>query len=268
MIIIGEKINATTKRVAEAIGQRDVSFLQELALQQVEAGAHYVDVNAGRGQGSDQETEDLKWVLDVIRNVTNVPLVLDSSDCRAIEVALDHYHGETVMINSVNAEEEKMKVLLPLAMEHKADIIALVMDGGGVPKDVDGRIRACDVILDRATACGVPLEKVFVDPLAIPLSVDTTQGMVTLKTLEEIKSRYPSVKTTIGLSNASYGLPLRGTVNRSLLIMAMYLGLDSGILDPLDTKLMAHIKAAQVVLGNDPLCKSYLKDYRKGRIKE
>jgi len=268
MLIIGEKINATSKRVAEAIRHRDTALLQEMACQQVEAGAHYLDVNAGRGQGTAQEVEDLKWVIDTVGAATDVPLSIDSSDPEAIKAALAHYRGHAAIINSVNAEEERLTVLLPLTLEHQADVIALAMDDSGVPSEVEGRLRACDRILERAVTYGIPLERILLDPLVLPLSVDTDQGMVTLRTLEQIKSRYPQAKTTLGLSNASYGLPMRGVINRALLLIAMYLGLDSVILDPLDTKLMAHIKAAQVVLGRDTFCKNYLKDYRKGRLME
>lgn len=268
MLIIGERINATSKRVAEAIGLRDATFLQELARQQVDAGAHYLDVNAGRGQGSEQEAEDLKWTIDTVQAVTDVPLSIDSSDPQALTAALTYYRGHAAIINSVNAEEGKLSALLPLALEHQADVVALAMDDSGVPKDVEGRLRACDRILRRAVAYGLPLEKILLDPLVLPLSVDTNQGMVTLRTLEQIKARYPEAKTTLGLSNVSYGLPLRGPINRSLLLMAMYLGLDSVILDPLDARLMAHIKAAQVFLGQDPFCRDYLKNYRKGSLRE
>ena len=268
MLIIGERINATTKRVAEAIGNRDAPFLQELARQQVDAGAHYLDVNAGRGQGSEQEAEDLKWAIDAVRMVTDVPLSIDSSDPGAIKAAVAHYRGKAVIINSVNAEEIKLATLLPLAQEYQADVIALTMDDSGVPNDVEGRLRACDRILERAVAYGVPLERIFIDPLALPVSVDTDQGMVTLRTLEHIRTRYPQAKTTLGLSNVSYGLPLRGVINRALLLIAMYIGLDSVILDPLDAKLMARIRAAEVVLGRDPFCRGYLKDYRKGRLQD
>ena len=268
MLIIGEKINATSKRIAEAISQRNVSFLQELAYQQVNAGAHYLDVNAGRGQGSEQEVEDLKWAIDTVQAATDVPLAIDSSDPGAIKAALTHYRGNAAIINSVYAEERKLAALLPLALEHRSCYPQPDMDDNGVPKDVDGRLRACERILERAVAYRVPLERIFLDPLALPLSVDTELGMVTLRTLEQIKVRWPEAKTTLGLSNASYGLPLRSVINQALLIMAMYVGLDSVILDPLDARLMTNIKAAQVVLGRDPLCKGYLKDYRKGRIKE
>ena len=268
MLIIGERINATTKRVAEAISQKDASLLQELARQQVDAGAHYLDVNAGRGRSSEQEAEDLKWLIDTVRAVTDVPLSIDSSDPVAIKAALSYYQGNTAIINSVNAEERKLEALLSLAPEHHASVIALAMDDKGIPKDVEGRLAACDRILERAVAYGVPLEKIYLDPLALPLSVDTEQGIVTLRTLEQIKARYPQAKTTLGLSNASYGLPLRGLVNRALLLVAMYVGLDSVILDPLDEKLMTHIRAAQVVLGRDPFCRGYLTGYRKGRIRE
>ena len=268
MLIIGENINATSKRVAEAIERRDDLFLQEMARQQVDAGANYLDVNAGRGRGTEQEIEDLKWAIETVQAATDVPLAIDSSDPQAIRAALAHYSGKAAMINSVNAEDDRLRALLPLTLEHQADVIALAMGDGGVPRDVEGRLRACDRIMERAAAYGVPLERIFLDPLVLPLSVDTDEGLVTLRTLEQIKARYPQAKTTLGLSNVSYGLPLRGTINRALLLMAMYLGLDSVILDPIDARLMAHIRAAQVVLGRDPFCKSYLKDYRRGTIKE
>jgi len=206
--------------------------------------------------------------MDTVRAVTDVPLAIDSSDSQAIKAALAHYGGSAAIINSVNAEEDKLKALLPLVLEYDADVIALAMDDSGVPDDVEGRLSVCDRILERAVAYGIPLERVLLDPLVLPLSVDTNQGMVTLRTLEQIKARWPQARTTLGLSNVSYGLPLRGVINRALLLMAMYLGLDSVILDPLDERLMAHIKAAQVVLGKDPFCKGYLKDYRKGRIRD
>jgi len=268
MLIIGERINAASKRVAEAIGRRDAALLQEMARQQVEAGVDYVDVNAGRGQGSEQEVADIKWVIDTVQTATDVPLCIDSSDPQALKAAMLHYRGKAAIINSVNAEDRKLSALLPLALEHRAGVIALAMDESGVPTDVAGRLRACDRILERAEVYEVPLETIFLDPLVLPLAVDTSQGMVTLRTLEQIKARYPQAKTTLGLSNASYGLPLRGVINRALLLMATYLGLDSVILDPLDARLMAHIKASQVVLGRDPFCKDYLKEYRKGGIRD
>jgi len=268
MLIIGEKINATNKGIAEAISRKDVPFLQDIARQQVAAGADYLDVNAGTGQGIEQEVEDIRWVIETVQAVTDVPLSIDSSDSRVIEAALARYRGKATIINSVDAEDEKLTAILPLALEHQASIIALAMDDSGVPRDVERRLKACDYILERVAACGLPLEMVFLDPLVLPLSVDANQGMVTIRTLERIKTLYPQAKTTLGLSNVSFGLPLRGTINGALLLMSMQLGLDSVILDPLDAKLMTHIKAAQVVLGEDQFCRDYLRDYRRGRIKE
>lgn len=268
MLIIGEKINATNKGIAEAIGRKDVPFLQEIARQQVSAGADYLDVNAGTGRGMEQEVEDIRWVIEAVQAVTDVPLSIDSSDSRVIEAALTHYRGKATIINSVNAEDKKLTAILPLVLEYQANVIALAMDDSGVPRDVPGRLKACDYILERVVAGGLPLERVFLDPLVLPLSVDANQGMVTLRALEQIKTLYPQIKTTLGLSNISYGLPLRGTINGTLLLMAMQLGLDSVILDPLDAKLMAHIKAAQLVLGEDQFCRDFLKDYRKGKVKE
>lgn len=268
MLIIGEKINASGRRVREAIRKRDKPFLQRVATEQVAAGADYLDVNAGMGQGSEQEAEDMEWLIAVVQEVMDKPLAIDSADPRVIEAGLRRYRGPSVIINSINAEDEKLKALLPLVAEHRAQVIALAMDERGIPSEVEGRIKACARILERASSYRIPQERIFFDPLALPIAVDTREGMITLKTLEQIKSRYPEAKTTLGLSNVSYGLPLRGVINRALLLMALYMGLDSVIMDPLDSKLMAYIKGAEVILGQDPFCKEYLKSYRKGILVE
>jgi len=269
MILIGENINATNKEVAGAIAQRDEKFFIDLATAQTEAGADFIDVNAGSGHGPKQEgIAAMEWLVETVQKATDMPLTIDSDDPAIISAALNKYRGEKVIINSVTAEPARLESIGPLAAERQAWLIALAMDAEGIPASVGKRLDACDSIMTYLTGLGMAAEQILFDPLVLPIAVDTTQGLVTLQTIAQIKSRYPQAKTTLGLSNASYGLPMRGVINRALLLIAMYLGLDSVILDPLDTKLMAHIKAAQVVLGRDTFCKNYLKDYRKGRLME
>jgi len=140
MLIIGEKINATSKRVAEAIVNKDAGFIQELARQQVEAGADYIDVNAGTGQGIDQEISDLKWAIDAVREAVDTPLCLDSSDPQALAAATAHYSGTALIINSVNAEAERLDPVGRVAAERGARLIALVMGEGGIPRTVEERV--------------------------------------------------------------------------------------------------------------------------------
>jgi cobalamin-dependent methionine synthase I len=263
MIIIGEKINATTKRVAEAIINRDAAFIRELARQQVDAGANYLDVNAGTGKGTAQEIADLQWTMDTVRDVTDVSLCLDSSDPRALVAAMSHYNGTKAMINSVNAEPEKLELLGRLAAEHQASLVALVMREG-IPNTVEERLAVSELIIKHLTRLGMREEQIFFDPLVLPISVDTHQGLVTLKTIEQIKSRYPSAKTVMGLSNISFGLPNRGMVNQAFLLMAASAGLDAAILDPLDAKMMSLVRIADMLTGKDASCREYIRAYRKG----
>ncbi|MFC1971132.1 dihydropteroate synthase, partial [Chloroflexota bacterium] len=135
----------------------------------------------------------------------------------------------------------------------------------GIPDTVEKRLAACEKIMNYLTELGMAAEQVFFDPLVLPVSVDSNQGLVTLKTIEQIKSRYPEAKTAMGLSNVSYGLPERKLINRSFLLMAAYAGLDAAILDPLDARMMSVIKVADMLTGKDT-SRSYLRAHRKGAI--
>ena len=265
MIIIGEKINATTKRVAEAIVNKDAALIRELARQQADAGANYLDVNAGTGRGTTQEITDLKWAMDAVRDATDVPLCLDSSDPHALVAAMSHYHGTKAMINSVNAEPEKLETLGRLAAERQASLVALVMREG-IPYTVEERLAASELIMTHLTRLGVREDQIFFDPLVLPISVDTHQGLVTLKTIEQIKSRHPFAKTVIGLSNISFGLPNRGIINQAFLLMAASAGLDAVILDPVDAKMMSLVRVADMLTGKDAACREYIRAHRKGLL--
>lgn len=268
MLIIGEKINATGKRVAEAIVNKDADFIQGLARRQAEAGADYIDVNASTGQGMDQEIADLKWAMEVVQQAVDVPLCLDSSDPQSLAAATAHYAGSELIINSVNAEAERLDPIGRVAAERGAGIIALVMGEGGIPRTVDERIAAADLIMDHLKRLGVKQEQVYFDPLVLPISVDTEQGLVTLRTIEQIKSRYPSAKTVVGLSNVSYGLPQRGIINRAFLLMAATVGLDAAIMDPTDMRMMSMVRVSDMLTGKDPACKGFIKAHRKGMLLE
>ena len=265
MLVIGENINASNRAVAEAIAGRDREFLENLARAEAAAGADFIDVNAGAGHGTpEQEIVTMEWLVEVVQKATEKPLAIDSDSPSVIEAALHKYHGERPLINSVNAEPERLASVGPLAAERKAWLVALAMGTDGIPNNVEERLAACELILTHLGRLGLEAEQVFFDPLVLPISVDSGQGIVTLKTIEQIKSRYPGARTVIGLSNISYGLPNRKVVNRGFLLMAAYAGLDAVILDPLDAKIMSFIRIANMLMGDDPLCRKYIRDYRKG----
>ncbi len=265
MLVIGEKINASNRSVGEAIVKRDSEFVANLARAQAAAGADFIDVNSGTGYGSSQqETAAVEWLVEVVQAATDKPLSIDSESPDVIEAALLKYRGEKVIINSVTAERSRLDSIGPLAAKRQAWLIALAMGADGIPNSVEERLAACETIIAYLTQLGMKAEQVFFDPLVLPISVDSSQGLVALKTVEQIKSRYPGTKTVMGLSNISYGLPNRKLVNRSFLLMAAYAGLDAVILDPLDAKAVSLTKVADMLIGKDPLCKRYLRAHRKG----
>ncbi|MFP3975493.1 MAG: dihydropteroate synthase [Chloroflexota bacterium] len=269
MLVVGEVINATNKKVGQAIADRDKEFLQNLAKEEDAAGADFLDVNATRGGESGEEAATaMQWLIGIVQEVTDKPLVIDSDSPEVIKAGLEKYKGDKVMINSVSAEPERMEAILPLAAERQAMLVALAHGAEGIPDNVEDRVTACGQIVEKAQSLGIKLENIFFDPLVLPISVDSTQGMVTMKTIEGIKSRYPEAKTIVGLSNVSFGLPARKVVNRATLLMAAYAGLDAAILDPRDSRMTTFIKLADLLTGNDPNCKAFIKANRKGLLVE
>lgn len=267
MLVIGEKINASNRSVGEAIAKRDGEFVANLARAQAAAGADYIDVNAGGGQGTGQnETTAIEWLVEVVQTATDKPLTIDSESPGVIEAALRKYRGEGLMINSVNAEKSRLESIGPLAAKHGASLVALAMGAEGIPATTEKRLAACESIMAYLTQLGMAAEQVYFDPLVLPISVDPGQGLVTLKTLEQIKARYPAAKTVMGLSNVSFGLPERKLINRNFLMMAAYAGLDAAILDPLDARIMSLTKVADLLTGKDSMCRGYLRAHRKGMI--
>jgi 5-methyltetrahydrofolate--homocysteine methyltransferase len=203
---------------------------------------------------------------NTVQAATDKPLAIDSEHPEVIKAALEEYNGEKVIINSVTAESEKLDAIGPLAAKHQALLVALAMGSEGVPATVEKRLEACETIVTELTRIGVKIEQILFDPLVIPVSVDSNQGMVTLKTIEQIKTRYPESRTVVGLSNISFGLPNRRLINRSFLLMAAYAGLDAAILDPLDARIMTMVRVADMLTGKDNLCRSYIRAHRKGVI--
>ncbi|MCJ7652436.1 MAG: dihydropteroate synthase [Actinobacteria bacterium] len=265
MIIIGEKINGTLPDVREAVEKRDADFIAKLATSQAEAGADYIDINVGTGTGN--EPESMQWALEVVRNATGRPVALDSSDPAVLMKGLELCGESKPFINSASGELSKTECVLPLAAEYGCPIVALPMDESGIPDAPQARLEICHRILEVAGRWGIPERDLFFDPLVIPVSTDHRQGRVTLDTLSIIKKELPGVRTIIGLSNISFGLPKRHLLNRSLLSTAISIGLDAALIDPTDAGLRATVFAAEAVGGNDDFCRRYLMAYRKGWLR-
>jgi cobalamin-dependent methionine synthase I len=267
MIVIGEKINATNKLVAGAIASRDVEYISKLAISQADNGADFIDVNAGNtDETGGSNITGMEWLVEVVQSATDKPLTIDSDDVNVIEAALRKYKGSKLIINSVTAESFRLEPVGKIAVEWNAGVVALAMGENGIPDNVEDRLAACEKIITYLTGIGMSEENIYFDPLVLPISVDSSQGLVTLNTIKEIKVRYSSARTVMGLSNISYGLPNRKIINRTFLTMAAYAGLDAAILDPLDARIMGLVKTADMLTGKDPSCRKYLRAHRKGII--
>ena len=264
MIIIGEKINASIPAIKSIIREKDDQKLLEISKKQADAGADYIDVNVATGEGSrDDEILSMRWAVETIQKEIDTPLCIDSADPLELEAALEVRGGKPSLINSTNAEDKSLKEIVPLAVHYKAFVVALAMDETGIPKSVKGRLLACEKIATACLKSGLSLENVYFDPLVLPVSTEINQGLVTLETLSAIKKEIPMAKTVMGLSNVSYGLPVRSRLNAAFLHMAVFAGLDVAIMDPLDQDLMGAVKTAEVLVGKDRHCRRYTRAFRK-----
>jgi cobalamin-dependent methionine synthase I len=264
MLIIGERINSTRKAIAPAVKERNAALILEEARKQTAAGAHYLDCN-GATVGRDQEPEALCWLVRTVQEDLDVPISLDSPNPDAIAAALEVHRG-TAIINSITAEREKLERLLPIVRDYRTKVIALCMDDEGMPQTGEGRVRIGLRLVARLLAAGVPEENVIVDPLLVPISVDSSQGNHVLEAITSLKRHFPRIKVGVGLSNVSYGLPERRWLNRAMLLLAMGAGLDAVICDPTDQDLMGIVLAADALLGRDEFCAGYLAAARAGRL--
>jgi 5-methyltetrahydrofolate--homocysteine methyltransferase len=264
MIIIGEKINASIPGIKKIIETRDTQGLVDLAQKQALAGATCIDINVGTGARTrSDEIEAMRWAVSVLAEAMEHSLCIDSADAAVLEAGLEAGGDRASMVNSAKAKEQVLEAVAPLAHRYDAALVALAMDDTGIPDTVDGRLNACRQIADSCRTHGVSMEKIFFDPLVIPVSTNARQGLITLETLAAVKTEFPESKTTMGLSNVSYGLPARSILNAAFLHMALSAGLDSAIMDPLDETLMTAVRAADALLGRDRHFRRYTRAYRQ-----
>jgi 5-methyltetrahydrofolate--homocysteine methyltransferase len=268
MRIIGERINATRTPIAEAISKHDADHIIHEIQIQAQAGAHYIDLNAGATSGDcNREAQDMHWLIDLALEHCDKKLSLDSSHAEVLADALDYLDGRRpALLNSVSGEPDRLKPLLEPAARHGCEIIALAMGTGGVPKDVAQRMEVCETIQEEAAGLGIPDERLYFDPLVLPLVNDVNGVTMAMATLREIKARYPKAKTTLGMSNVSHGLPSRKLVNQAFAIAALVNGLDSAICDPTDPALRESIVLGTLLAGKDRHCRGYTRRVKKGEI--
>jgi cobalamin-dependent methionine synthase I len=259
--IIGEKINGTRKRVAQAIQERDAAFIQDLARKQAEAGADWLDANAGTHPS--REPEDLVWLVENIQAATDKPICLDSANPNALEIAIKAVK-QTPMINSISAEPHRLKGVLPIVAAHKTPAIALALDENGIPKTKEDRLSVIRRLLAETRKLGVADNQLYFDPLAMTIATGQENGLVFFDTIRAIRSEFPEVHITCGLSNISFGMPARPYINRVFLTLSMHAGLDSAICDPMDHDIKTTILASELLLNQDKHCLRYTRAFRAG----
>jgi 5-methyltetrahydrofolate--homocysteine methyltransferase len=263
VIIIGEKINGTIPSVKKAIEAKDEGFIRNLAVQQAEAGADYIDVCASTSP--DLEVETLKWLMDIVQSAVDTPLCIDSPNAQAIKDVFN-YAKRPGLINSVSLEGDKCEVIFPLIQGTDWQVIALTCDNAGIPKDTQSRITIAQNLVEKAQSYGITPDRIHIDPLVIALSADNESLLKFADATRKIKELYPTIKITSGLSNISFGMPLRKVVNQNFLTLAMYSGMNSAILDPLNRDLTATLLATEALLGRDRHCRNFANAFRKNKI--
>ena len=255
MIIIGERINSSRKSVSKAIEKQDIKFIQEEALNQIAAGADYLEVNAGVLW--EKEADYLKWLVVTIQEVSDKSLCIDTVDPTAAAIALRAHRG-AALLNSISADKKRYASMLSLVKEYGCGVIALCSGGSTISESIDEWVNSGVELWDSLTDEGIAPNRIFLDPLVFPIGVDQSSAIKLLDVMHQLKQARPQALLVCGISNISFALPYRSLLNRSLVTLAIYQGLDAAILDPCDLALKANIIATEALLGKDEYCLKYL----------
>ena len=232
----------------EAVTERDAAYIQEDVKKQQEAGATYIDVNAGARIG--HEMEDVEWLLKVIQDVVTVPLCIDSPDPNVLEMASE-MAKEFPMVNSISLEKERYDMMVPFLKGKDCKVVALCMDDSGMPTSTQDTVDRAKRLVFELENIGMKRDSIFIDPLVQPVSTNTSSVVMVMDAVKGIMNELPGAHTICGLSNVSYALPKRKIINRLFLNLMLASGLDGAILDPLDRHLMAVLKTTKMLLGKD-----------------
>ena len=264
MEIIGERINTSRKHINRAVSEKDKEYIQEQARMQDKAGADYIDVNAGTSVSA--EVGDLEWLMDVVQEVTDKPLCIDSANPKAIESALKRSKNGIPIVNSITGEKNRIDNILPLVKEYNTKVVALTMDDSGMPENLEKRVDVARQLADRLTSEGISLDRVYFDILIRPISTNPDQVSYVLQAVSIIMKELKGAHTICGLSNVSFGMPKRNHINRSFLSLMINAGLDAAIIDPTETDMVSTIYATQALIGKDNFCMDYITADRAGKL--
>ena len=256
--VVGERINPTgKKRFQQALREGDMNYVLEQAVSQAEAGAQILDVNVG-APGVDEPVL-MEQVVKALQSVTSLPLQLDSSNVEALARGLRVYNGKPI-VNSTNGEPEKLAAILPLCKKYGAAIVGLAIDEKGIQPKAEDRVASARRITEAALAAGIPREDIYIDCLTLTASAQQEDVLATVQALEACKKEL-GVRTVLGVSNISFGLPCRTYLNTTFLTMAMYAGLDLAIMNPSSEEMMAAVYAYNVLTNRDKQSTKYIERF-------
>ncbi len=262
MIIIGEKINGAIPSVAKAIAEKDADWIRDLAKRQSDAGADYIDVCSSV---VDKDVETLHWLIDLVQEVCDTPICIDSPSAKSIVEAIP-FCKKPGVINSVSLEGDKIETVFPVIADTDWEVICLLARKDRISNVVKDRTDAFDQILEAAKQYGIAPSRLHIDPLVFSIGTDpeSLEGYAAVS--RYIKEKCPECHITSGLSNISFGIPSRKTMNQAFLILAMEAGMDCAIIDPLSRDMIGSIFATEALLGIDEFCMEYIEAYNDDRF--
>ena len=268
MEVIGERINTSIKYIEKAYEEKSVKVIQDEATKQVEAGADIIDVNAGLKL--ENNVQRLQWVVEVVQEVTDVPLSVDSIHPKAIEAGLRRCRDvKKCIANSITLQKTRINGILPFVKEMGCKVVGVTIDeNGGMPDHAEERLGIAKRLAEAVDRYGIDLSLLYVDFMCLPVSVPNwyKQSLISLESLRLIKKELPQVKAMVNVSASTWNLPKRSLATRTFQAMLMASDLDAVLLNPLDRELMATIVAAQTMLGRDKECTAYLAAHKEGRL--
>ena len=263
MIVLGELINSTRKSVQKALAEKDEATIRRLAREQLEAGADIIDVNTATSM--EKEIDDMKWVIGLIYDEVgeDVRIAIDTPNPKAMAAGLKLCKARP-LLNSVN-NDPRQKELIDIAKGSEGDIVGLPMGGKtAMPKTVEERLEETDILVCTLEQAGVGLNRLYVDTIVMTIGSNQEQGRAVINATREVKRRFgdKGVKTSVGLSNVSFGLPKRTLLNQAFLAMLLEAGLDMAVIDPRDEGMMNILRASEAIIGTDQNCLKYMRHVR------
>jgi len=256
MIFVGERINTGFKDIKQAVTDKDPKPLQEWAKKQTEAGANYLDVNLG---AVSSKPEDMCWMIETVQAAVDTLICIDTNKPAILAEAIK-VCNKPPLVNSTTAADEKLEQFLPIVVEHNASVIGLAMDEAGTPKSTDKRVEKAGMLVAKAMEYGIPSERIFLDPIVMPLKFMQDQAKEILEATKQFTLfSDPPPHIVCGLSNISNGTTHKKLINRTFLVMAIGMGMDAVICDVMDTDLMNAARTADLVMNREIYADSYIK---------